>query len=293
MYQEKVIIKQIPDDYAEATGLARYNRSRMPRCVDRLCAAQQRDGRYITGIDEDALDVNMIPDPITREERKEELRNLRKSLETNTGLDLSALSPFWENFFVEIKSDSDLILNRANPSDVIKFYLLVSNGYVAPSKDEAGNPKFMSAKYFVFTTEVENKEKVSTRKIKDKARAALLNLSEKPETMLLIGQFLEGPKYMKGLEPDTLYSMLSDYIEVNKDNAVQKFLKAVEKDVAELQYKVTIDRAVRAKIIKFRDKYYQRGQVTLGKSIEEVYSTLQSPEYAAEFLSIKEELDNR
>jgi trehalose-6-phosphate synthase len=108
-----------------------------------------------------------------------------------------------------------------------------------------------------------------------------------------MGQFLEGPKYNKVLDADDLYSMLSDFIELNKDGAVERFLKACKKDKQELQYKIIIDKAIRSKVIKYKDKYYQRGQVTLGRSVDEVYTNLSTPEFAAEFLSIKEEIEER
>lgn len=296
MYQDKVIIKQIPDEYAVGTGLAKYNRSRMPRCVDRLSPAQNIDGRFITGLDENALNINTIQNQEERDEKIKEIKSLRESLESQIGFDLSGTSDFWKTFSVDIDSDRDTILNRSNPMDVIRYHVLVSNGYAAPSKDEAGNPKYFNAKYFVFTAAVEDKEKVSVRKLKDKARSELLKLENKPETMLLIGQFLEGPRYNKAHEADTLYTMLSDYIEDTRSDAkdnVNNFLKVVGKDVAELQFKITIDKAIRAKVIKFKDKYYQRGQVTLGRTVNEVYSNLQSPEFAGEFASIQNEIESK
>ena len=294
MLQEATtIIKQIPDDYAEATGLAKYNRSRMPKCIDRLSPAINSDGRFITGIDEESLEINLIQDSDEKTSRKKKIKALRESLEKQTGKDLTGVSKFWETYMVELKADNDLILNIANPTDVIKYNMLISNGYVAPSKDETGNPRYRDAKYYCFSTTVDNKEKVSARKIKDSARAELLKIADKKESLLLMGQFLEGPKYNKVLDVDDLYSMLSDFIELNKDGAVERFLKACKKDKQELQYKIIIDKAIRSKVIKYKDKYYQRGQVTLGRSVDEVYTNLSTPEFAAEFLSIKEEIEER
>lgn len=291
MYQEKVLIKQLVDDYNDSLGLSKYNRSRMPKCVERLVAAPNRDGRFITGIDEQSLEIHTIQNSEARLEKEKEVKALRESLERQTGYDLSATSDFWTTFSVDISSDADLTLNKSNPKDVIRYHLLIANNYVAPSKEEAGHPRYANAKYFAFTTEVENQDRVSTRKLKDKAKAALTKIEKKPETMALIGQYLEGNKYSNKLEPDVLYMMLSDFIEADKKGEnVNKFLSVIEKDIVELQFKVTIDKAIRSKIIKFRDKYYQRGQVTLGKTVDEVYNTLQSPEFAAEFESIANEL---
>lgn len=293
MLQESIIIKQIPDDYAESTGLSKYNRSKMPKCIDRLAPAENRDGRFITGFDEDSLDINLISDLAERDIKKKEIENLRLSLEKSTGLKLDGTSPYWEGYYVEIKSDKDLILNKANPHDLIKYYVLISNHYAAPSRDETGNPKYKNAKYFVFSESVSNHEKLTARKSRDKAISELSKIMDKKDSLLLLGQYLEGPKYNKSHDADTLYSMLSDFIELNKDYAIDRFLKAIKKSKEEMQYKIIIDLAIRTKIIKYKDKYYQRGQVTLGKSVEEVYANLSTPEFAPEFLSIKEELEGK
>lgn len=294
MYQEQVIIKQLADEYGDSTGLHKYNRSRMPKCIDRLVAAPNRDGRFITGLDEQSLEIHKIKDSDVRIEKEKEIKALRESLERQTGADLTGTSDFWKSFSVDISSDSDLILNNSNPLDVIRYHLLISNGYVAPSKEDAGHPRYAAAKYYAFTAEVADKEEVSIRKIKDKARAMLTQIENKPETMSLIGQFLEGKQYARTNDPDILYTMLGNYIDSDKSGeTAKKFLNVANKDIEELQFKLVIDKAILSKIIKIRDKYYQRGQVTFGKTIDEVYNTLQSPEYAAEFASIKDELEKR
>jgi len=290
MIAEKVTIRQIPDEYAESTGLAKYNRSRMPRCFDRLSPSLGQDGRFVTGLDELSMSITRIQDDKEREFKKEEIKHLRESLEKLTGNELGGTSEFWETFYIELKADNDLILNRSNPKDVIRYNVLVANNYAAPSKEEAGNPIYKDCKYFVFTAEKENKEKVGVRKLKDKARAELLKMSDDKDYMLLIGQFLDGKKYHEDLDADSLYSMLSDYIESNKEKAVDKFLKAVKKDKQEIQFKLVVDKAILSRIIKLNDGYYQRGQVTLGRTPAEVYMNLSTPEFSNEFLSIRDEL---
>jgi hypothetical protein len=292
MIKELTTIKQIPDEFAEASGLSKYNRSRMPRCFDRLSPAIHKDGRFITGLDEDSVEINTISNIEERLERKEEIKNLRESLEKNTGLDLSGLSSYWKTYNVVIESDNDLILDPYNPHDIIKYMVLTSNGYVAPSKEDTGLFKYKDAKYYAFFQETANKQDVSTQKLRDQARSELYKLMDKKDSMVLIGRYLEGAKYTNKLDSDTIYSYLSSYIDKSKDN-VKSFLNVVAKSHEDLQFKTTVDLAIRLKKIKFKDDYYQRGQITLGKTVEEVYKTLKSPEFAAEFLSIQNELQDR
>lgn len=292
MFQDKTIIRQIPDDYAKVTGLDKYNRSRMPKCFDRLSPAVNVDGRFITGFDEEALSVKLIENLEEKRDTVEKLKDLRLNLEKETGLDLSGTSEYWKTYNVDLSADQDTVLNAANAHHVIKYYVLISNGYVAPSKDLSGSPKYINAKYYAFTVEGETKETVSTAKLRDSAIGELYKIADNKDSLIILGQYLEGPKYNQKVDSGTLYTMLRSYIETSKDN-VERFLKAIKKDRGDVEFKIIVDKALRSKVIKYKDKYYQRGQVTLGKNIEELYKNLSSPEYAAEYMSIKEEIESK
>lgn len=291
MNYEKVVIKQVPDELAVLTGLNKYNRSKMPKTGDFLCAAIH-NGRAITGIDEDGYEINSISDSVKREEIRTEKKALREFLQSKIQKDLSATSNFWEDFGVSISSDSPLVLNKSNPLDVIRYHMLIANGYAAPNKESTGDPKYRNAKYYCFVEERENDEEVSTQMLRDKSRAELLKLSENEELMVLVGQYLEGDKYKPGMKVKTLYKMLSDYISVDADN-LKRFVRAISLGPEDLQFKVTIDRAIKKKVIIFNNKqgYYQKGQTILGKNPLQVYENLKKPEFAGEFLLIKDELE--
>lgn len=291
---DKVIIKQIPDDYAAMTGLHKYGRSKMPKTFEFLQVGLGPDGRALTGIDEEAYSVNSIADPEAREKKKEELLALRLSLQKLTQKDLSATSNYWDSFGIHLSSDSDLILNKNNPQHVIIYHAMIANGYAAPDYASASHPHYRNAKYFCFVEERANKEEVNVTRAKDKARAKLVEISENHDLMVLIGQFLEGDKYKAGMSDDTLYKMLSNYIEDKKDSDnIKRFVKAVSTPIEDLQFKIVVDRAIKKKIIRYDAKsgLYQRGQVTLGKTPMDVYSNLRSPEYATEFLSIQNDME--
>lgn len=296
MKYEKVIIKQIPDDTnATASGLHKYKRSRFPSCADTFQPALMEDGRYITGIDPSGVDLSLIKDPDLREEQIKEREQISQTLKrTLPNSDFSPTSTFWESFFVKISTDQDLILNRLNPYDVLKYHLLVSNGYVAPSLDDVGNPFYRDAKYYCHVEEVEEREKISTQKLRDRAKGELVKIMEDKDRMLLIGKFLEGTKYKDRMLPDTLYGNLSDFIEnrANPEN-VEKFIKAMKMSVEDLQYKVTVDTAIRKHIIRFKDGHYTRGGVNFGRNAMEVLHNLKQPELAIEFAQIYEEVNDK
>lgn len=290
MKYEKVAVRQIADEVSTLTGLNKYNRSKMPGTTDFLQAGIDPAGRYVTGLDENAYDVSLLKDTELRDRLKKERRELREHLESLTKKDLSATSSFWETFGVQINSDQELILDSKNPMDVIKYHVLTANGYAAPTQQLAGNPEFLQAKYYCFVEERAEAEDISTQKKRDQARSELYKLSDNYDHSLLIGQYLIGERFKKGMKPNTIYKMLSNFIDKDYESLV-RFIKAMSLSAEDLQFKVTIDRAVKKKMITFSDGYYQRGNITLGKSLNDVYSFLKRPENAGEFLSIKEELE--
>ena len=292
MKYEKVIVKQIPDDYATMTGLHKYNRSKMPKTVEFLQVGIDVDGSYITGLNEDSIEINKISDPIAREEKREEVKSLRLFLEQKLKKDLSSTSAFWETFGVQLSSDSDLILNKANALHQVMYNALVANHYLAPDQESASLPQFRNAKYYAFVAERADEEAAVDKLSKAKASSELLKLYDNPDHLLLIGQYLEGDKYKAGMTPKTLFNMLSTYVESKDADNMKRFMKAVTLDVQDLQFKITIDRAIKKKVIQHRNGVYQRGASNFGKSILDVYKNLTKPEFASDFLQIKEEVED-
>lgn len=282
-----VLIKQIPDDYAESTGLAKYNRSRMPGCRDGFQASVNIDGRFVTGIDDEAYGVG--------KEKAEKLKEKRLSLEKLTGKKLDALSPYWEEFIVEIYADNPKTFDLENAIDYISYNLLIANRFVAPTKDDAFTPAFKDAQYYAFTEEGEDEEELTVRKKRDRAIGALLAISENKEKMLLYGQYLEGVKYSEKFKPDTLFKMLRAYIDDKDVKKSSNFLAALDISVEEMQQKIIIDRALKQRLINkvgtgSKKQVYQYGQVTLGATLEEVYKNLSSPDFAPELVALQNEL---
>lgn len=285
-----VLIRQIPDDYSDSTGLSRYNRSRMPGCKDIFQVAVNLDGRYITGIDEDAYGV--------KAEEREQLKSLRESLEKRTGKDLKGMSEFWEEFRITIDADKPKIFNTENPLDLISLKALVANKYVAPDKESVSKIEYKEAAYYAYTEESEAAEEITSRKKRDKALSQLLDISDNKEKMVLYGQYLEGLKYNDKLSEPSLYKMLRTYIEDKEIKNANNFLNVLSKPVEEIQQKIIVDKAMKQRIINRVSiggkKYvYQYGQITLGSTVEEVYSNLSMPDFAPELISIKKELENK
>lgn len=271
MKYEKVIIKQVSDSNSAALGLENYNRSRFPGTSEAMQVAQTPDGRFLTGL---------TPE-------------LAKNLGEKINEDLSPTSKFWERFIMSLSSDQDKVLNANSVYDIITYHALIANGYVAPSKEESSHPQYLSAKYYCHVDEVETDKNISNRKLIDKAKSSLYSIEQNKDLLFLIGSYLEGSRYKKNMKSDTLYGMLADYIEDkrNTDNP-ETFLKAFNLSVEDLTYKVTVETAIRKKIIKFREGQYYRGGVNLGRTVIEVLENLNTPEFANEFIQIHAEVNN-
>ncbi len=268
-----ILIKQIPDEYADLTGLAKYNRSRMPGCKDTFQAGLKQDGTFNTGLDE------------------EYAQSISKTLKK----DFSETSDFWKEFAVTIHADEPKVFNTDNPLDQVAFKMLVANKNIAPTKDAAYTPEYKDAQYYAYVEETETSEEIGIRKKRDKALAELLNISENQDKMILYGQYLEGAKYHNKLSPDTLYKMLRAFIEDKDIKNTKNFLDAVSRSIEEIQQKITVDKAIRQRLIVRnqvgkKQHVYQYGTVTLGTTLEEVYKNLSLPEYAPELMNIKKEL---
>lgn len=284
------LIRQIPDDYAEANGLAKHNRSRMPGCKDRFAAALNSDQRYLTNLDEDSYMV--------APEDRDKIKARRESLQKRLGKDLTGVSKFWEDFYVVIESDKPRVFNDENPMDVISLSLLIANGNVAPDKDAISNPRYREAQYYAYTEEGEDREVMSDRKKRDRAISELMKFEGSKDKLVLYGQYLEGLKYTEKLSMDTMYKMLRAYIEDKNIKNVENFLTAIKLPVEELQQKVIIDRALKQRLINKvslgnKRFCYQYGQVTVGNTIEEVYRNLSLPEFAPDLGAIIKELASK
>lgn len=286
----RVLIRQIPDDYAESTGLAKYNRSRMPKCKDVFGVALNSDERFNTGFDEQAAGV--------KEADKESIKAIRESLEKRTGKKLDGLSDYWETYAIPIYSDKPLVFNTENAAEDVALRVLIANGNVAPDKEAASTPRYRDAQYYAYTEEGEVIEEVTVRKKRDTALVELLKISENREKMLLYGQYLEGLKYTSKLQEGTLYTMLRSYIEDKDIKNASNFINALKRSVEEIQQKILIDKALKQRLIQKssiggKKQVYQYGQVTVGSTLEEVYRNLSLPDFAPELMSIKSELENK
>lgn len=287
-----VEIKQSADQSATTLGLDKYNRSKFPGTFEVVQPGRTPDNRWVTGIDENAVSVKSINDPVLRETRKEEIRVIREELERLTGLDLKGTSEYWNTYYIKI--GEKLALNFDNPADVIKYYILLSNNYAAPELEAKNNPDFINTKFYMHRAENEEGQKAVKSRERDKAVADLYTMYDNRAKLTLIGRYILGSKVKDSMSADGIYNLLRANIESDKDGSIiRKFNDATSKTIEELQFKLVVDEAIARHVIRIREGYYQRGNATYGKTIKDVVKFLSSPENANEFASVKEEVEEK
>jgi hypothetical protein len=270
-------------------GLEADGRSKFPNCVDLYQPALGPDGRWLTGMDENAHSVLIIQDATEREAKREALKKERESLESLTNIDLSGKSAFWNTYWVEVNPNKPL--NLTNPLDRIKYNVLLVSDVVAPTLKDANRAEYKNAKYYIAREFEDVTDRLEKRRNKDEASAALLELLKVPNRAVLVAKYLELP-INESTPPENVYDIFGTYLDNDeKLDSVNKFLSAVRKSPEEINIKLIFADAVKWNVIRRRDNLYQRGNITLGREPKEVITFLTDVKNSGELLSIQEEVE--
>jgi len=288
-------VTQYADRTARTLGLSKYKKSKFPGTFHLLQIKKGQDGRFLTGFDENALEVLNMKDSDARELKREELKELRESLEKLAGASLSAepSNAYWDNQLYDV---SERPLDMGNWKDRLFYNVGLANKWFAIDEEVIeGDPEYANVKFVISRTDEDIEKRVSKKQKLDRAKAKLLeiyDLENKLKFRLIAKYLLDTNQVLDNTSDPLLYEMLDDFIQKTEGN-VAKFMQVVDKTPEDLQYKLKVDDAIRLNILKFRDGYYQRGNLTYGKTVGEVSKFLSLPENAGEFASIVDEIDDR
>lgn len=288
----KVKLKQTADEAAASIGLGKYGRSVLPGTFQMLQPAQDASGRWITGLDEDSprLRKELFGDEYI--EAKQKIKEERESLEEVTGYNLKATSDFWNDYRIRINGDRMFDLDV--PADRIEYKVLIANEFAAPNQDVVNEPQYSNVKFYISRTEEEESSKAKVKKERNNAIYELTKVAENKNRLLILAKYLYGNQISDDATMDSLYNLLSDYIvDDKKGTEIRKFNVAVNKTTEELQIKIVVDEADKAHIIRQRDGNWQRGNITLGKTLAEAVNFLSKIENSNELASIMEEVRER
>ena len=261
--------------------------------------------RYVTGLNEFAPEVKMLP-PAEREEKIKEIRSVISQLEKD--LAANVVDPddkeFW-NKLTLLKPDNDKVWSRISvrcgndpvyldpekdPYDLIKIYAIKAGGFsiVAKSlkdaKQAANSPKF-----YLDTIE----ETISTRteftKLRNRALVELQKLYDKNATKLrYVAKIVDvdSVQYTKTISNDVVYENMDLFIngdgsESNKKRAVQQFIDAARSNMEDLKIRALVKDALFYRFITTKSSGWIEtldSNQKMGKRPEEVVAYLKNPE---------------
>lgn len=240
-----ITIKPYFDPEATNLGLEKYGMSLFDGVAhEEQLACLENNGikRYITGLNEFAPDVKLIPDKEEREAKIREIRTVVAQLEQD--LAANVVEPNDPDFWNKIKmcspnndelwskitlrcGNSPVFLEpKQNPYDVIKLYAIEAGGFslVAKSYDDARSrsvsPKFFLDKY---VDTISTKTEVT--KLKNRALSELQKLFDKnTNKLILIAKIVDANsvQYKKNTPNDVTYDNMDKFI---TGNGVEKNLK--------------------------------------------------------------------
>lgn len=272
-----ISVKPYFDPNKSNLGLEKYGLSLFDGVAhEEQLALIERNGvrRYLTGLNEFAPEVKLIPDKEMREAKIKEIRKVVAQLERE--LAANVIDPEDKEFWNKVKllrpdndefwgkisircTNQDLPLDPAkDPYDLIKIYAIEAGGFsiVAKSYDDARSrsvaPKFYLDKY---VDTVATKTEVS--KLKNKAIAKLTTLFDKNQNKLMyIAKVVDANsvQYKKSTPNDIIYDNMDKFIngrgvESNIKRAAQAFLDADALDMETLKIKAIIKDASYYKFI--------------------------------------------
>lgn len=253
------------------------------------------DGKVLTGLDENALDVIRIDDPKERKKKQDSIKKEREELERLLGRDLDVTSDFWNNFFITI--EDGLILDPSNPMHRLYEIVLIANKKVAPSEDILTTDESFEKCVFYFHRETEQLAKTAKKALsKDKAVSKLYVINEtNPAKLVNIYSYLFGYDAKNEVSPDTAYLKIKEMLEVKDERLlsinIKKVIEVLDLKPEELNTKLMLDKAVKKRVITTKGNIYRRGDIILGNDYDEALEYLMSPENSAELVSLKKEID--
>jgi hypothetical protein len=270
-------------------------------------ACIERNGvkRYITGLNEFAPEIKLIPDKEVREAKVKEIRTvvaqLERELATNvidpTDPDfwnkVVLLKPsndeFWEKISIRCGNDPVILDPAKDPYDLIKLYAIDAGGFaiVCKSYEEARSravpPKFYLDK---FVDTVSTKTEVS--KIRNKALSELIKMFDKNQNKLFyVCKVVDGNsvQYKKSTPNDVMYDNMDKYItgqgvESNLRRAAQTFLDACALDMETLKIKSIVKDSTFYKFINPKSDgfiYHTDTSSLMGRNVADCIEYLKNP----------------
>ena len=269
--------------------------------------------RYVTGLNEFAPDVKMLP-PGDKEVKVKEIRKVVAQLEAELASNVIDLEDkdFW-NKVTLLKPDNDKFWSRISlrcgndpvfldpvkdPYDLIKIYAINAGGFSMVGKSlkeakKAVNPP----KFYLDQLEETISERTEYTKLRNEALVALQNMYDTDTTKLMYVAKcvdLESVQYTKSTPNDIMYENMDMYIngegtEGNRKRASKQFLEASNSSMEDLKIRALVKDAMYYRFLVPKSSGWIESMDSsekLGKRSGEVIEYLKDPSNEDTLLSL-------
>jgi hypothetical protein len=260
--------------------------------------------RYITGLNEFAPEVKLLPED-EREAKAREIRKVVSQLEKELASNvvdpedkdfwnkIQLLKPsnseFWDKIIVRCGNEPLYIEPDKDPYDLIKFYAINAGGFVivAKSYDDA-RKRPVPPKFYLDVAEETVVIKTELKKMRNKALAELQKMYDKQANKLFYVCKIvdvDSIQYKKNTPNDVMYDNMDRYIngetvERNKKLTAERFLEAAGHDLATLKLKAVAKDAAYYKYIVTKPDgfiYHLSSSTMLGRNLADVVEFMKNP----------------
>lgn len=287
---EKVVIKAVPNPENPQLALKYVG------AKDYITPGTGPDGKIITGLDENALDIIRMEDAGEKKKLQASIKKEREELERLLGRELDVTSDFWDEFFFIV--EDGVTLDPTNPMHRVVEKFLIANKKVAPNEEaiEDSEGEYSNCLFFFYREEEEVDKTAKNSLKKDRAVAKLVNVNENsPERLVKIYSYLFGYDAKNEVSPTQAYVKIKEMLDVTDKNTltqnIEKVLAVLNLKPEELNTKLVLDKAIKKRIVTTKGNIYRRGDIILGNDYDEALDYLMSPENSAELVSLKKEVD--
>ncbi len=317
-----ISVKPYFDPKISNLGLERYGESLFDGVFhEESLALIERNGikRYLTGLNEFAPEIKLIPDQEVREAKIKNIRETVAQLERELAVNIidpkdpdfwnkvKLLQPNNDDFWGKITlrcGNKPVFLDPArDPYDLIKIFAIEAGGFsmVAKSYEEARSmsvsPKFFLDKYV---------ETISTKtelsKLRNKALSELTKLFDKNQNKLFyIAKAVDAnsTQYKKSTPNDVIYENMDKFItaqgvETNPKRAAETFLAAAALDMETLKIKAIIKDSTFYKFITPKADgfiYHLESGVLMGRTASDCIDFLKNALHEATLVDLLKKVE--
>jgi hypothetical protein len=303
-------------------GLEKYGDSLFPGVFhEEQLALVEKNGikRWITGLNEFAPEVKLIPNEEIKKARIKDIRETVSQLEKELGANsvdpndpdfwdkVKTVHPsndsFWSKISLRCGNNIVNLDPTKDPFDLIKLYAIEAGGFsmVAKSYEDARTrsvaPKFYLDKY---VDTVSTKTELS--KLRNKALAELEKLFNKNQNKLIyVAKVVDAnsTQYKKSTPNDVIYDNMDRYItgqgvEQNLKRAAQSFLDAASMDMETLKIKALVKDATYYKFIHPKGDgmiWHMSSNSIMGRNVSECIDYLKNPLHEKILMELLEKVE--